>query len=320
MKEIISPVETVDGLFHDGDPSTGAEGTVVHAKWLNAMQGAMIDTQTEHKNILAAAGMQPKAEQNNQITEAINSLILQSLKEDSRQSLLKKNNGADIPDKTAFVKNLGLSNTVEQAQNALDKRTGGTISGSLHVTHSVNVGDNDSGLIANGDGSIAFYANNVKTGEWNNARLHWINNIEVSGRLNVSGDANFSKSINTQGNINTWDLKANGSIYDQGQRVYSLKNPPTSANLSQNGWYKDNATGFIYQWGYIESTDVTQNFPLTFPRTCLNVIVSNANAQGDTVDNAFGYPVNNASFYVATKGSIRGNIAGFPVYWSAVGF
>ncbi|MGL9774677.1 MAG: hypothetical protein ACR5LG_14015 [Sodalis sp. (in: enterobacteria)] len=53
MKEIISSVETADGLFHDGDPSTGAEKTVVHAKWLNAMRGAMIDTQTEHKNILA---------------------------------------------------------------------------------------------------------------------------------------------------------------------------------------------------------------------------------------------------------------------------
>ncbi|MGL9774500.1 MAG: hypothetical protein ACR5LG_12750 [Sodalis sp. (in: enterobacteria)] len=54
MKEIISSVESTDGLFHDGDPSTGAEKTVVHTKWLNAMRGAMIDTQTEHKNILAS--------------------------------------------------------------------------------------------------------------------------------------------------------------------------------------------------------------------------------------------------------------------------
>ncbi|CRL45994.1 hypothetical protein SGGMMB4_04198 [Sodalis glossinidius str. 'morsitans'] len=199
-------------------------------------------------------------------------------------------------------------------------QTGGTVTGTLHVTHSVNIGDVDSGLIANGNGNVAFYANNVKTGEWNNDRLHWIKNIEIGGALNVSGDANFIKNINTKANINAWDLKANGGVYDQGQRVYSFKNPPISANLSQNGWYKDNTTGFIYQWGYIGSTNVIQNFPITFPRNCLNVIVSNADAQGDTVDNAFGYPVNNASFYVATKGSVRGNIAGFPVYWSAVGF
>ncbi|MGL9773270.1 MAG: hypothetical protein ACR5LG_03090 [Sodalis sp. (in: enterobacteria)] len=59
MKEIISSIDTADGLLHDGDPSTGAEGTAVHAKWLNAMQGAMIDTQAEHKNILAEVGMKP---------------------------------------------------------------------------------------------------------------------------------------------------------------------------------------------------------------------------------------------------------------------
>lgn len=136
----------------------------------------------------------------------------------------------------------------------------------------------------------------------------------------VNGSLKVESGINASGNVEAWDLKANGGVYDQGQRVYSSKNPPTSANLSQNGWYKDNTTGFIYQWGYIGSTNVTQNFPIAFPRNCLNVIVSNADAQGDTVDNAFGYPVNNASFHVATKGSIRGNITGFAVYWSAVGF
>ncbi|MGL9774210.1 MAG: hypothetical protein ACR5LG_10515 [Sodalis sp. (in: enterobacteria)] len=59
MKEIISLIDTADGVFHDGDPSIGAGGAVVHAKWLNAMQGAMIDTQTEHNNILAEVDMKP---------------------------------------------------------------------------------------------------------------------------------------------------------------------------------------------------------------------------------------------------------------------
>ncbi|MEN3257851.1 phage tail protein [Sodalis endosymbiont of Spalangia cameroni] len=79
MKEIISPVETADGLFHDGDPSTGAEGTVVHAKWLNAMQGAMIDTQTEHKNILAEVGMKPDGSQSAQLLAAIKAIAAASL-------------------------------------------------------------------------------------------------------------------------------------------------------------------------------------------------------------------------------------------------
>ncbi|MFT4465749.1 MAG: hypothetical protein ACMX3H_15205 [Sodalis sp. (in: enterobacteria)] len=74
MKDIISPVETADSLFHDGDPSTGAEGTVVHAKWLNAMQGAMMDTQTEHKTILAEVGAKPDSSQSAQLLAAIKAI------------------------------------------------------------------------------------------------------------------------------------------------------------------------------------------------------------------------------------------------------
>ncbi|MBT9431347.1 hypothetical protein JZM24_02780 [Candidatus Sodalis endolongispinus] len=115
MKDIIAPIDSEDGLFHDGDPTGDVRGTVLYAQWLNAMQGAVIDTQTEHKNILAAAGMQPNPAQNSQLAEAIKGLIQQSQEENSSQSLLKRNNGADIPDKAAFVAHLGLKETVEQA-------------------------------------------------------------------------------------------------------------------------------------------------------------------------------------------------------------
>ncbi|WP_041866736.1 hypothetical protein [Sodalis glossinidius] len=120
MKDIIAPIDSEDGLFHDGDPAGDVRGTVVYAQWLNAMQGAVIDTQTEQKNILAAAGMQPNLAQNNQLAEAIKGLIQQLQEENSSQSLLKRNNGADIPHKTAFVANLGLKDIVERAQNAQD--------------------------------------------------------------------------------------------------------------------------------------------------------------------------------------------------------
>ncbi|WP_406705810.1 hypothetical protein [Sodalis sp.] len=72
MKDIISPVETADNLFHDGDPAT--EGTVVYAKWLNAIQGAVMDTQTEHKNILAEVGTTPDSSQSAQLLAAIKAI------------------------------------------------------------------------------------------------------------------------------------------------------------------------------------------------------------------------------------------------------
>ena len=74
MKDIIEPVDTEDHLFHDGDPTTGAEGTIVYAKIMNALQGATIDIQTENKNILTEAKMTPDASKNNQLVTAIKAI------------------------------------------------------------------------------------------------------------------------------------------------------------------------------------------------------------------------------------------------------
>lgn len=74
MKDIIEPVDTDDGLFHDGDPSTGAEGTIVYAQIMNALQGGIIDIQTENKNILAEAQMVPDPSKNNQLVTAIKAI------------------------------------------------------------------------------------------------------------------------------------------------------------------------------------------------------------------------------------------------------
>ncbi|WP_336195600.1 phage tail protein [Hafnia paralvei] len=74
MKDIIEPVDTDDRLFHDGDPSTGAEGTIVYAKIMNAFQGGIIDIQSENKNILAEAKMTPDPSKNNQLLTAIKAI------------------------------------------------------------------------------------------------------------------------------------------------------------------------------------------------------------------------------------------------------
>ncbi|MEA1064520.1 phage tail protein [Erwinia sp. HR93] len=74
MKDIIEPVDTDDGLFHDGDPSTGAEGTIVYARIMNALQGGIIDIQTENKNILAEAKITPDPSKNNQLLTAIKAI------------------------------------------------------------------------------------------------------------------------------------------------------------------------------------------------------------------------------------------------------
>ncbi|BGI52628.1 MAG: hypothetical protein HamCj_09810 [Candidatus Hamiltonella defensa (Ceratovacuna japonica)] len=123
----------------------------------------------------------------NKLAKAIdnNPKFAEKLNQLLEQKLSKNDNGADIPDKNLFLKNLGLLETIDCAKNALDKRTGGTVNGNLHVTQSVHIGDNDSGLRANGDGKVAFYANSAKVGDWSNASLHWLGNAEVDGTINT---------------------------------------------------------------------------------------------------------------------------------------
>ncbi|KNC91094.1 phage tail protein [Trabulsiella odontotermitis] len=75
MKNIINPVDTDDSLFHDGDPTTETEGTIVYARIMNDIQGATIDLQTEMQNVLTDAGIKPDPAKENQLLTAIQKII-----------------------------------------------------------------------------------------------------------------------------------------------------------------------------------------------------------------------------------------------------
>lgn len=108
---------------------------------------------------------------------------------DNANGRLEKNsNGADIPNKPLFTENIGLKETVERAKNAVQK-TGDEMSGKLTLPQtssfgvntnntlggsSIAIGDNDTGLKGNGDGNLAFMANNVLAGYFNENELQHI--------------------------------------------------------------------------------------------------------------------------------------------------
>lgn len=75
MKDIIEPVDTEDGLFHDGDPSTGAEGTIVYAKIMNSLQGGVISNQQELASVLKGAGIPIDPTKQDQLLTAIKSIL-----------------------------------------------------------------------------------------------------------------------------------------------------------------------------------------------------------------------------------------------------
>lgn len=147
-------------------------------------------------------------------------------------------------------------------------------------------------------------------------------NTDGTIRFTVNGDITAGRTLHA-GNATIYtDGNINGSVWggwlnDFLNNNYNRKN---TAGLGSFGWVRDESTGFIMQWGTLSGSNGTYNFPRAFPVTCFAVFVTNTSSQGDRVDNAFGYPVNNSQFFAATKASTSGSVvSGYPVAWFAIG-
>lgn len=82
-----------------------------------------------------------------------------------------------------------------------------------------------------------------------------------------------------------------------------------TASKTSNGWWKDGNTGMIWQWCTPLNSTHNNSFPISFPNKVLHVFATNTNRQGEYVDNAFAYAINNSTYYYATKPS-NGNAIG----------
>lgn len=93
MKDLLKQIDSADGEFHNGDPSTGEQGTRVTDTWLNDVQAHLIDFGIELKYLLAKAELTPDPNKKTQIYDAINKII-----SDSKITLTSEltNNSASI--------------------------------------------------------------------------------------------------------------------------------------------------------------------------------------------------------------------------------
>ncbi|EBC1350173.1 hypothetical protein CT949_18085 [Salmonella enterica] len=102
-------------------------------------------------------------------------------------ALQKDQNGADIPDKPGFIKNVGLKETLNPTKRVSIGSIGtGAFDGS---TPSINIGDSDSGFIGSADGVLDVYCNNAKVGYIDNAGLHMLTGIATNGNVVLQNDA-----------------------------------------------------------------------------------------------------------------------------------
>ncbi|ENP4910142.1 phage tail protein [Salmonella enterica] len=256
---------------------------------------------------------------------------------DNANGRLEKNsNGSDIPDKAKFVENLGLKETLNPTKRVSIGNIGtGVFDGS---TPCINIGDSDSGFIGSADGVLDIYCNSAKVGYIDGNGLHMLTDIHFdNARMTTNGDTFSSvwgnnwlsiwitNQLNTRGTID-WinselairdnNINTRATI-DYVNQTFARKN---TGSIQDWGWILDDSTGFIMQWGTLGNSNGTYNFPRAFPVGCFAVFVTNTNAQGTQVDNAFGYPVSNSQFFAATKSSAIANMVNnFPVAWFAIG-
>ncbi|EIW9880850.1 phage tail protein [Salmonella enterica] len=339
--------------FTRGNPQTGTPATDLDDDYFDMLQEELC-------SVVEASGASLEKGRHDQLLTALRALLLSrknpfgDIKSDgtvktalenlgleetinrAADALQKSQNGADIPDKPRFVQNIGLKETLNPTKRVSIGNIGtGVFDGS---TPCINIGDSDSGFIGSADGVLDIYCNAAKVGYIDGNGLHMLTDIHFdNARMTTNGDIFSSvwgnnwlsiwitNQLNTRGTID-WinselavrDNNINTrATWDYVNQTFARKN---TGSIQDWGWILDDSTGFIMQWGTLGNSNGTYNFPRAFPVGCFAVFVTNTNAQGTQVDNAFGYPVSNSQFFAATKSSGIANLVNnFPVAWLALG-
>ncbi|AMG70217.1 hypothetical protein [Morganella morganii] len=126
MKKIGDVTSTADknGEWTNGNVAAGIAPTILEAGWLNSVQREIL-------GVLVEAGIAQDKNNDNQLKEAIKKIISggnYATKTEVNSKLAKDQNGADIPNKDTFIKNLGL-------RDLYLALTGGTLKGPLNIEY-----------------------------------------------------------------------------------------------------------------------------------------------------------------------------------------
>ncbi|EDQ4911099.1 phage tail protein [Salmonella enterica] len=189
-------------------------------------------------------------------------------------AMQKSQNGADIPNKPLFLQNVGLTETVEQARNAVPSTrkvngkalttditltsgdigalpvTGGKLNGPLGIGtdnalggNSIVFGDDDTGFKWHSDGVLGIYANNALVGYIDNSGLHMSVDVLTNGAVRAGDGKKLSLTSNNNSTMtatfNLWGDANRPTVIelddDQGWHLYSQRNPDGSIVFTVNG-------------------------------------------------------------------------------------
>lgn len=287
MQDLMQTIDTSDKVFHDGNPAIGELGTIVPAKWLNNVQGAVRNLQSELLTVLGSAELASDPLKQDQLKQAI-ARIYAPLDSPA----LTGEPTAPTAAQFDTAKTLATNEFVQRALGNMQTCTG-YVNGPITLTAS-QVGS--AHVLSGTAGTLTLPPTSALP-----EGATFLIKQEGNGSWVVKEDRSDSGSI-IYGNVgkSSISIKRDDTLLlvkDHSRwRTFGSAILPSSENfgaLLASAGYQKLPSGLILQWGLSKVTASNSTmvviFPIAFTTSCVQVVASYANAAANspTVGNPF---------------------------------
>lgn len=229
MKSLMPQIDSNDGLFHNGNPATGEQGTRVTDTWLNNLQDRVRDVQAEAHYVLQKAGFQPVENKQTQLYEAIVKII-----DDNRKSASTTQKG-----EVRLTSDTGLDSEELGLTAKAGKKLAQLIATvQLALNNYIPLNKRSSAVNSNDENNVAT-SKAVKTAydKGVDAKTAADNaNNNANGRVSKSGDTMIGTLVVPR--VDTGNVESSGYLNvssNNGVVFYKNGNSAYTAILSENG-------------------------------------------------------------------------------------
>lgn len=269
MKSLMPQIDSNDGLFHNGNPATGEQGTRVTDTWLNNLQDRVRDVQAEAHYVLQKAGFQPVENKQTQLYEAIVKIIDDNRKKASttQKGEVQLYSGYDLDSEEMAA----TPKVIKILKGFIDSITRSLTNYIPNSKKSSAVNSNSSDTVATSAAVKTAYDKGVeaKTAA-DNA------NSNANGRVSKSGDT-MTGLLNVNSGVNTLARGADGFdrqwqnlvapyLVDNGNANGNNAYYPFIKGINRNG----NTWGTAFSFGYETPDGINK-----FGRGCIHLIEDN---------------------------------------------
>ena len=310
MQDLMQTIDTSDKVFHDGNPAIGELGTIVPAKWLNNVQGAVRNLQSELLTVLGSAELASDPLKQDQLKQAIAKVYAPldspALTGTPTAPTAARFDATKKVATTEFVQSaIGNANAIYavNASQAIPASWAGAVIGLTFggiVVTLPGVAELQSGAIFKlvGTTNTSAVTINCKSGD----TIVFASGVVKTAVIIGAGDSIELVKFGT-----CW-IAVSGT-------VQSGPSASFGAQLADNG-YQKLPSGLIIQWGIATTGNTTMvTFPIAFPNKVWRVIAA-PNFGNVTVGIGLGSPT---GCYISTYNAMTGAVSSSNTNWVAFG-